>query len=331
MKFLRTIALAAAISLFAFAALSGCGASEEAKEAGTGAKRTIKIGYLPITHAAPLYIEEELGKHGYGNFELQLVKFGSWPELMDALNTGNIDGASVLVELAMLAKDQGIDLKAVALGHKDGNVVVASPDIRSAADLKGKSFAIPHEYSTHNILLYQTLKKAGLTFEDVQVVELPPAEMPAALAERRISGYVVAEPFGARSVASGTGKVLHQSGELWPDSICCALVLRNDLIEDDPEAVQQLVKQYVEAGEAAEHKDEQVKETFSKYMNVDENVLDLSLEWISYDDLKLDERTYEELRQVLTEMKLFENPPAFADFVDNSFIDKALQEHEADS
>ncbi len=134
---------------------------------------------------------------------------------MDALNTGKIEGASVLIQLAMKAKEQGIDLKAVALGHRDGNVIVTAPTIKKVEDLKGQSFAIPNKYSTHNILLYRMLQQAGLKYEDVNVVELPPAEMPAALAEGRIAGYVVAEPFGAISVALEKGKVLFQSEELW--------------------------------------------------------------------------------------------------------------------
>jgi len=308
-----------------FGAQDGEGAqsSGSAAPAPSSPKRTIQIGYLPITHAAPLYIEEELGKQGFGRFELKLVKFGSWPDLMDALNTGKIDGASVLIELAMKAKEQGIDLKAVALGHKDGNVIVTAPAVKSTADLRGKHFAIPHKFSTHNILLYQMLKKAGMTYGDVQVVELPPAEMPAALAEGRIAGYVVAEPFGARSVAINKGKVLFQSQELWADSVDCALVLRGDLIRQDPGATQELVDQYLEAGRQAEKKDEANKAILKKYMNVDDKVLELSLQWIKYDDLKLEQGDYEVLRQYMIEMGLSPNPPAFGDFVDNSFIDKA--------
>ena len=36
-----------------------------------------------------------------------MVKFNSWPDLMDALNTGRIDGASVLIQLAMKAVEKG--------------------------------------------------------------------------------------------------------------------------------------------------------------------------------------------------------------------------------
>lgn len=304
--------------------LSACGSSQVSTQSSGGGKRTIKIGYLPITHAVPLYIEEEIGKKNFKNIKLELVKFGSWPELMDALNTGRIDGASVLVQLAMKAKEQGIDLKAVALGHRDGNVIVSSKEINRVEDLKGKNFAIPHKFSTHNMLLYQMLKKEGLPYDDVNVIELPPAEMPAALSEGRISGYVVAEPFGAVSVAMDKGKVLFQSEELWVNSVCCALVLRNEFIRKENEAAQELVNEYVKGGEMAELKDEHTHQVSSKYMKVDKKVMDLSFQWISYDELRLNESSYEELRQYMIEMGLSENPPTYEEFVDNSLIDKAM-------
>lgn len=304
--------------------LAACGSGDKNAAGDGNKKRTIKIGYLPITHAAPLYIEDELGKGQFETFNLELVKFGSWPDLMDALNTGNIDGASVLIELAMRAKEQGIDIKAVALGHKDGNVLVTAQDIEQVSDLRGKTYAIPHKFSTHNVLLYLMLKQAGMSLDDVNVVELPPAEMPAALSEGRIAGYVVAEPFGAQAVVIDKGKVLFQSEEVWPNSVDCGLVIRGDLIREDREAVQEFVNEYVKAGAIAEKKDEQAKQILSKYMNVNDQVLDLSLQWIKYDELKLDEASYEQLREYLQEMGLSDNPPTFADFVDNSFIDEAM-------
>ncbi|WP_085505356.1 ABC transporter substrate-binding protein [Thalassobacillus devorans] len=303
-----------------FLVLSACGSDSETDGDG---KPTIKLGYLPITHAVPLYMEKHLIEEQDKNFNIELVKFPSWPDLMDALNTGQIDGASALVTVAMKAKEQGIDLKAVALGHRDGNVLVTGNEIESVQDLKGETFAIPHKFSTHNILLYQMLKKEGLAYEDVNAVEMPPAEMPAALSEGRIAGYVVAEPFGAQSVALGKGKVLYQSDELWTDSVDCALILHNDFIEKDKELVQEFMNSYVEAGKEAEKKDQHVHDVASEYMKVNEEVMNLSLKWISYDDLKIPEDSYHELSSYLQEMGLSENPPSYEEFVDNTFIDKA--------
>jgi ABC-type nitrate/sulfonate/bicarbonate transport systems, periplasmic components len=320
-----------AIFILMLSTITACSGAKEnrpssagaAGTGGSGEKPVIKIGYLPITHAAPLYIADAFEEENDWPFTLELIKFGSWPDLMDALNTGNIDGASVLIELAMKAKEQGIGLKAVALGHKDGNVLVVANDIGKTEDLKGKPFAIPSRFSTHNILLYQMLKNAGMAYSDVQAVELAPAEMPAALSEGRIAGYVVAEPFGAISVVAGKGKVLYQSGEIWENSVDCGLVLRDAFIGKDRELAQAFVNAYLEAGRKAEHKSEDERAVLKKYMNVDDKVLELSLQWIAYDELRLDEESYERLRVYLREMGLSENPPTFGDFVDNSFIDAA--------
>lgn len=301
--------------------LSACGTNKSQSTTGTK-KKTIKIAYLPITHALPLHVESELGKSNLKNSNIELIKFGSWPELMDALNTGKVDGASVLIELAMKGKEQGIDLKTVALGHRDGNVVIVANKIHKVSDLKGKTFAIPHRLSTQNILLHKMLQKEELTEKDVKIIELSPAEMPATLAEGRISGYIVAEPFGAKAVSMNKGKVLYQSNDLWEDSVCCGLVLRNDFIKNNPEVTQEFVNEYAKAGIKADAKDKQIQEVASNYMRVEQNVLNISMKWISFNDLKLRENDYNQLRENLIEMGLAKNPPQYKDFVDSTFIDK---------
>ena len=101
---------------------------------------TYTIGYLPITHALPVFEEKELLEAENSGIQIKLQKFSSWSDLTDALHAGKIDGASELIELAMSAKAKGVDLKAVALGHKDGNVIVVNNSIQSPADMKGKTF-----------------------------------------------------------------------------------------------------------------------------------------------------------------------------------------------
>jgi NitT/TauT family transport system substrate-binding protein len=75
--------------------LAGCGGRETASKTQSGVK-TIKIAYLPITHALPLYVENEFPGEDFKNVKIELVKFGSWTELADALNAGKVDGASCL-------------------------------------------------------------------------------------------------------------------------------------------------------------------------------------------------------------------------------------------
>lgn len=276
----------------------------------------IKIAYLPITHSlAVLETADELAEKT--GLQVELVKYGSWPELLDALNTGRVDGASVLIELAMKSKEQGVGIKAVALGHKDGNVIITSNEINSAEDLKGKTIAIPHRQSSHNILLNDALVSAGLTINDVNITELAPTEMPSALAGGQIDGYCVAEPFGAKAVSLGAGKVLFTSEELWEDSLCCGLVLTDAFIENCSEDARTFVESYKQAGQNLTK--EQSMETAAKYLNQDNDVLELSLQWISYDNLEITEENYNILTEKVKAYGLSENPPSYADFVKNDF------------
>ena len=300
-----TLSLALALSATA------CGSKDESND-----ENVVKIAYLPITHSLAALEEADELETGDG-IQVELVKYGSWPELLDALNTGRVDGASVLIELAMKSKQEGIGLKAVALGHRDGNVVIVSNDINTAADLKGKTFAIPHRQSSHNILLNETLATAGLTVDDVNVTELAPTEMPSALASGQIDGYCVAEPFGAMGVSLGAGKVLYSSEELWPDSLCCGLVLTDKFIEERPEQAKEFVQSYKAAGNNLDK--EKAKEVAKKYLSQTDDVLDISLQWISYNDLDITEETYDQLVERVKEYGLSDNPPAYSDFVKTDF------------
>lgn len=288
-------------------------AQESKDSVDPSVKKTVKIAYLPITHALPVFNEKELLEKGDSNIEIELVKYGSWPELLDALNTNRVDGASVLMELAMKSKEQGVGLKAVALGHRDGNVIMVANDINSAKDLKGKKFAIPHRQSSHNILLNDMLEKAGMTIDDLEVVELAPPEMPSALATGQIAGYCVAEPFGAKAVTLGVGKALYESGELWEDSLCCGLVLTDKFLNDDKETADKVISSYKEAGD--ELKTEDAERIAKEYLGQEKEILDISLKWISFDNLDITKETYNTLTDKIKKYGLSDNPPSFEDFI----------------
>ena len=272
-------------------------------------KDVVRIAYLPITHALPLVeLQDAEG------VEVELVRYGSWPELLDALNTGRVDGASVLIELAMAAKAQGIGLTAVALGHTDGNVIVVAEGINSVEDLKGKTFAIPHRASSHHILLQEALAKGGLTISDVNVVELAPPEMPSALSGGQIAGYCVAEPFGAMGLKVSKGKVLYRSEELWPNSICCALVLNDAAYKQKKALIDKVITAYRDNGKQLEDK-EKALVTAKRILSQPDDVLSQSLKWIDYSRLDITKEAYSDLADKVKRYKILDNPPAFEDFV----------------
>ena len=272
-------------------------------------RQTIKIAYLPITHALPL-----VGLQQNDSLNVELVKYGSWPELLDALNTGRVDGASVLIELAMKAKAQGVGLTAVALGHTDGNIIVVSEELKDGSELRGKTFAIPHRASSHYILLQDALAKNGLTIENVNLVEMAPPEMPSALASGQIGGYCVAEPFGALGISVGKGKVLYRSEELWPNSICCGLVFNDKSLASKKDQIAKVIEAYYKSGQNLTDKDEALKQS-KKLLSQSDDVLKQSLSWINYSDLKITESAYDSLSAKMTKYGILDKTPSYKEFV----------------
>jgi NitT/TauT family transport system substrate-binding protein len=295
------------IALFFAALLSGCDNKTSRRQ---DLAKTITIAYLPITHALPL-----VGLDKINGVDVKLIKYGSWPELLDALNAGRVDGASMLIELAMKAKEQGIPLKAYALGHSDGNVIVVGSHVKNLKEIRGKTFAIPHRMSSHYILLLEALKKEGMTAKDIHIVELSPPEMSSALSNGQIAGYCVAEPFGALSVAQGTGRVLFYSKDLWKKSICCALVFNEKAIAGKEALVKKLVKIYQANGKKLTNKGYALEKA-QQILTPSAKVLQQSLKWIDYANLKIERADYESLAVKVKASGIITNPPAYENFVE---------------
>ena len=303
----RVAALLLTLSLMALAA--------SCRKSGAADEHTIRLAYLPISHALPV-VETAADPE----LRVELIRYGSWPELMDALITGRVDGASVLIELAMKARERGAPLTAVALGHRRGNVIVAGAGVASAEALRGRVFAIPHRNSSHYLLFRSLLEQHGLQPSEVQVVELSPSEMPSALFTGQIGGYCVAEPFGAVGIAKSGGHIIGESDALWPDGLCCALVLNNRMIEQRPSLAARLVKAYHAAGDRLSDPTVALR-ALKQISRQPDDVLRASLRWIDFSQLTITETAYRDLTERMRRYGLSEAPPEYADFV-NPLVDQ---------
>lgn len=295
----------------AITTLAGC-AGRAAKE-----RPVVKIGYLPITHSVTAAVAHKNADGKFNNFNLELVKFSSWPELTEALHSGKIQGAITMFELALVGRQKGFPLKVVALGHRNGDVLVVKPEIKSVAELKGRRVAIPHRLSGHNILLYKALRDAGLQYSDIQFIEMPPPDMMAALSRGEVDAYVVAEPFGAVAVLQGVGKVLLRAQDIWNDWICCGLVVREEFLRDNPEAAAELVSALLEAGEEAQADRGKAVAVSKEYFGHKEEVMARSLEWISYRNLVPRVEEFQRLQDYLVEMGLMKDKVDLRGLVDD--------------
>lgn len=286
---------------------------------------TLKIGYLPITHSLAVVVADQFNAGKYQNLKVELVKFSSWPELLDAYNAGQIQAASELLVLALAGAEKGIPESVVSLSHRHGDMLTVAKEINSVKNLKGKRVAIPHRMSVHNILLSQALKKEGLTLKDVEWIEMPPPDMPAALARGDIKGFIVAEPFGSKAISAGFGKELLNAKDIWPDYICCGLVINPAFKKQYPAATREYVISFAAAGKFIDTNRKEAITIARKYINIDEKLFAEALSHgASYSDLHIKREEVEQLQRYALELNLLKKPVDLDQLLDPTLLAPAV-------
>jgi NitT/TauT family transport system substrate-binding protein len=236
----------------------------------------VRIGYLPITDAAPLLIA-----HHQGFFEQAGIKaeqprlFRSWSQLIEAFISGQVDVVHLLSPMTIWARySSNIPARIVAWNHINGSALTVNPKINTVAQLGGQRVAIPFWYSIHNVVLQDLLRQHGLSVvmnstrdlqsNEVELVVLPPSDMLPALANGSIAGYIVAEPFNAAAEIMGVGKVLRFTGDVWRDHACCTVFMHERDLEQRPDWSQAVVSGIVQAQQWCDQNREAVAQILSR-------------------------------------------------------------------
>jgi NitT/TauT family transport system substrate-binding protein len=251
-------------------------------------KPAIKIGYLKITDHLILGVTARKLEKGMEKFEhctLEPVVKNGWNEVADALAVKAIDGAMVLAPTAMDLFKSGVDLKLLLLTHKCGSILVKNKkaNIQSIEDFAGKTVLIPYQLSVHNMLFHKLLSEKGLKPGratekgiDVTLEVVAPFQMPEALEydeEGEIGGFIVAEPIGSQVIAKGYGDEFSLSKDLWPGHPCCVFVMRTEVLEKNPEAVQEICTSFVRSGLAIDAQPEPAAIIGGEFLSQDKEVI----------------------------------------------------------
>ncbi len=247
-----------------------------------GEKTKIRIGHLNITDHLILGITKDRVDKNLESFkylDLETVPMTGWPDLVTKLEGDALDGAFILAPSAMDLYKSGVPIRLVLLGHKTGSVFIkrSGAGIQSIADFKGQTIIIPYQMSVHHMLVHQLLTEAGLTpGKDVMFETLAPSQMPEALEygeEDNLGGFIVAEPFGSVSLRAGHGEVFSLSKDLWPKHPCCVFVLKESVIQKNPDGVQELVNSLVHAGKLSDTDVDTASAIGARFLNQDQDLI----------------------------------------------------------
>jgi NitT/TauT family transport system substrate-binding protein len=232
--------------------------------------------------------------------------------------------------MAMKLREEGVPIKIVYLGHRDGSAVMVHKDsgIWRTEDLRGKRVAVPNRYSNQRLLLYRNLKDRSMTFDDLNLLEMPPPDMAAALYSRSVDAISSGEPFMGQTELDGYGRILWLTKDVWPGFISCVLAVREDVIQNDRPRVQALVDGIAKSGlwiDTSMNNRMQAAQFVSKhYYNQDPRLLEFVLskppDRVTYTNLSVRRKDFEEIELLGKESGLLAGTAHFEDYCDDSFV-----------
>lgn len=304
-----------------------------------GAEAKFRVGFLPVTCHLTCPVTDFINKQLVGEGLFEPVRFSGWPELKEAFLAGYTPATFLLAPMAMALREQGVPIKIVYLGHRDGSAVMVHKDsgVYRMQDLRGKRIAVPNRYSNQRLLIFRALNDAGMRADEVELVEMPPPDMPAALYARAVDAISSGEPFMGQTELDGYGRVLWLTKDVWPNFISCVLAVHEDMIRDRREVVQQLVDGIAKSGKwldaGMDHRMDAAKFVAEKYYNQHPRLLEFVLskppDRVKYSNLSLLRPDFEEIERLGVQAGILQGTARFDDYADPSFVrdEAAIEPH----
>lgn len=290
----------------------------------------LKVGFLPVTcHLTCPVTDYATRTSTMTHFESQ--RFTDFPTIVESIKSGRLDATFMIAPLAMKLREQGVPVKICYLGHRDGSTVIVRKDLpaQSLRDLKGKTFAIPSKYSNQYLVIRKLMEDQGVKPEEIKFVELPPPDMPGALAAKAIDAYFVGEPHAAKAELDGSGRVLYHAKDIWPHFISCVLVVTEKLIKERPEVVRDLVRGIAESGEWAETHRIEAAKVVSPYFRQDEKLVRYVLtqppDRVSYRMLTPTDEDLQKIQDMALKAGVLTKAISMSDLIDREFIPKDIK------
>lgn len=232
--------------------------------------RTFRIGYVPLSDAAPLLAAEALGYFEQENLQVRLTPELGWGSIREKLVYGELDAihapGGLLFSILNGTHARPCDVQTDLVLNLQGNAITLSRRLwqKGVRDVHGLRlmirsemprkpvFAVVSPFSSHLYLLCMWLRSAGINPDtEVRIAILPPPLVGEHMREGQIDGFCVGEPWNSVSALTGEGWIAATSATLAPLHPEKVLATTSSLILT--EEYQQLRQAVIKAGQWCEH------------------------------------------------------------------------------
>ncbi len=226
-----------------------------------------------MDHAACAYISQDKG--WFEDEGLKLTAYQSYATGMAmaaALARGDIQVAYMCLIPAISAyANAQVPIRIVSGTHKYGYALVVNPEkVKSVQDIENDGLRIGcvQEGGAVDVVLHKTIDKYNLDSEKVManIQRMNPQKMALAVKMGQLDAAFMPEHWATMTEGYGF-KMLLMSQDIWPNMQGSVLVVKEDLLNKQPEVVRKLVKVTQKATDCINKEPEDSAEAMSRQLN----------------------------------------------------------------
>lgn len=237
--------------------------------------RTVRIAIQPSAAFIPLYIarysnqiEEALAPK---NVTVVWQDFESGPPMNESLAADLTDVGVIGDVPTCLALSGDTKMRLVGIPASGPNAYallarVDADDFNSYKDLKGKKIATVFGSTGHNFVK-KLLEKAGLTFDDVEFINITASSAEQVLAEHTADAVAIWEPNVTRLLDKRIAKIIAQGSETNLRGTN-GFVVRDEFLADNDDIIAEILNQYSIAVQKIDGLDPEMLAKLSQALNV---------------------------------------------------------------
>jgi NitT/TauT family transport system substrate-binding protein len=234
------IAVAVAVGMSALAMTPVAKAQEEMTK--------LKIGFIPVGIYSYFWRARDAGYFKDEKIEVELIPMAGGGQVIPALQSGALQ-FGVSDALGVLnARNGGIPVTYVSFNFAQASddpvhaVLTMDPEIKSAADLKGKSVATNLSYNTDWTMMREWLRKNGVDIKTVTFREVPFPDMLAALRNKTVSAVGATEPFVTLGKDQGATVLGHYFTDVKSPLVFSGIAAMLPYVEQNKDVVRRFVR-----------------------------------------------------------------------------------------
>jgi NitT/TauT family transport system substrate-binding protein len=214
----------------------------------------VRVGHVPVTIYAPLFVAVEKGYFAEEGMRVELLPVEGGTENVIQVSAGNFEVAGGGIGAGMLnAVARGIEFEIVAPLHTErppltSPLVVSkarydSGEITEVADLAGKKISTNSKGAATEYWLWRALQQGGLDFPDVEVLGVGFREVAPALENGSLDAGILGEPLA--TLAEDQGLITRLSQDFIEGFTSTVIFYNKEWATANPELAAGFVKAYI--------------------------------------------------------------------------------------